>query len=166
MIELFLCTSCTYTQFPSGRRGDEEREEMLKHFCSSGYKTHVAACLAHVSCTERNWVWFGKKNLGETKPLYTYQPINPGKEFFTVPGTHVNKCSCTVKPYPNQEGKSFENQNMQFYLYSIVSALFLEFITRQKFVSFTHQGTAVTLLLGKGRAIATSILPTFRLLCV
>lgn len=101
---------CTYTQFPSGRRG-EEREEMLKH--SLGYKTHVAAArLPHISCTERNWVCFGKKNLGETKPLYTYPSINPGKEFFAVPGTHVNKCSCTVKPCPHQKGKSFENQNM------------------------------------------------------
>lgn len=110
LIYLFLCTSCTYSQFPAGRGGEEERKEMPKY--SLGYKTHVAACLPHTSCTERNWVCLGKKNLGETKLPYTYQAINPGKEFFAVPGTHVNKCSCTVKPYPHQEGKSLENQNM------------------------------------------------------
>lgn len=102
--------SCPYTQFPAGRRGDEEREEMLKY--SLGCKTHVGARLPHTSCTEMNWVCFGKKNLREIKPLYRYQPINPGKEFFAVPGTHVNKCSCTAKPYPHQEGKSLESQNM------------------------------------------------------
>lgn len=45
VIYLLLCTSCTCPWFPAGRRGEEEREEMLKY--RLGSKTQMAALLPH-----------------------------------------------------------------------------------------------------------------------
>lgn len=145
---LFLCKSCAYLQFPAGRRGEVERRnaEVLVRLQNTGGSTAAT----RTSCTNKNWVWFVKKTSVEAKPLHTYQPINLGKELFAVPGRHVNKCSCTVKPYPTRREKVYPHRAKPKYVtWSLQYSTC--FITRllQRLVSCPHQGTEIGLLLGK-----------------
>jgi len=63
---------------------------------------------------------------------------------------HVNKCSCTVKPYPTGREKIHPHGGKPKYV-TLSLQYSTCFIARllQRFVSCPHQGTAGALLLGK-----------------